>query len=111
MNKLLLLLALFTAAAAAPEASAQFIQQRFLPTNGERGTLGAPQDFPMVQIDKNVLRLAPGARIYDQSNRTIVHGHIPSGAEILFAREQSGYINRIYILTEREIASLKQAKR
>ena len=76
-----------------------------------RGVLGDPQEFPLVQINKQVFRLSPGARIYDRGNRTIVHGHLPPGAEVLFAREQSGYVNRIYILTEQEIERLKQASR
>ena len=76
-----------------------------------RGTLGEPQEFPNVQINRQVFRLSPGARIYDRSNRTIVHGHLPTGAEVLFAREQSGYVNRMYILTEQEIERLKQARR
>src|SRR5688572_25294573 len=111
MRKSLLLLALFCCTAVAPTASGQFIQQRFLPGNGARGTLGAPQEFPVVQINKQFYRLTPGARIYDRSNRTIVHGQLPAGAEVLVSREQSGYINRIYILTEQEIERLKQAKR
>jgi hypothetical protein len=111
MRKSLLLLTFCIAAAIVADAGAQIVLQRFLPADGERGKLGSAQQLPNVIIGSRVLRMAPGAVIYDQSNRTIVHGHIPSGAEILFAREQSGYINRIYILTEREIASLKQAKR
>jgi hypothetical protein len=90
-------------------APAQFIQQRFLPAHGERGTTGAPQDYPAVQINNRLFRLAPGARIYDQSNRTIVHGHLPSGVPVFYARESSGSILRIYILTEQEIAALKLA--
>ena len=92
-------------------AYAQHVQQRFLPVNGVRGTLGAPQAYPAVLIDKRIMRLAPGARMFDLSNRTIVHSHLPSGAQVLYAREQSGDIIRIYILTEQEIASLKQAGR
>ena len=87
------------------------MQQRFLPANGERGVLGETQPFPVVQINKRTLRLSPGARIFDQSNRNIVHGHLPAGAQIFFAREQSGDVNRIYILTEQEIARLKQGGR
>ena len=96
---------------AAPASHAQIVHHRFLPANGERGITGAPQDYPGVQINKRLMRIAPGARIYDQSNRTIVHGHLPSGVEVLYAREQSGDILRIYILTEQEIVALKKAGR
>jgi len=90
-------------------ASAQFIQQRYLPLNGERGVTGEQQPYPGVQINRRLLRLSPGARIYDTSNRTIVHGQLPPGAEVFYAREQSGDVQRIYILTEQEIVALKQA--
>ena len=111
MRKLLLLLVFCASWGVLQEAGAQFVQQRFLPAHGERGKVGPPVPFPGVQIDKKLLRLAAGARIYDRSNRTIVHSHIPAGAEVLYAREQSGQIARMYILTEQEIARLKQAKR
>ena len=108
MRKLLLLLA-FSCSILLPAAHAQFIQQRFLPANGERGTIGAPQEYPTVQINNRLLRLAPGARIYDQNNRTIVHAHLPPGASAFYARESNGNILRIYILTDQEIASLTKA--
>ena len=115
MRKLLLLLTLSCSSAAftggALPAYAQHVQQRFLPVSGVRGTLGETLPYPAVLIDKRVMRLAPGARIFDTSNRTLVHGHIPSGAQVLYAREQSGDIIRVYVLTEREIADLKQAGR
>jgi len=107
MRKCLLLIALWSAS---PQpASAQFIQQRFLPPSGERGVVGEQQAYPGVQINRRLLRLAPGARIYDTSNRTIVHGQLPPGVEVFYAREQSGDVQRIYILTEQELVALKQA--
>ena len=90
-------------------AYAQFIQQRFLPANGERGKTGPRHAYPVVQIDKKMLRLAPGARIYDAENRTIVHAHLPSGAEVFYAKEQTGAILRLYILSAQEIAQLKKS--
>ena len=119
MRKLLLLLSLscwpaalsvaFTAISL--PAYAQHVQQRFLPVNGVRGTLGEPLAYPAVLIDKRLMRLAPGARMFDTSNRTVVHSHLPSGAQVLYATEQSGNIIRVYVLTEQEIAGLKQAGR
>jgi hypothetical protein len=109
MRKLLLLLIFSAVFAASAPAPAQFMQQRFLPPNGERGTLGATANFPSVTIGKNVLLLTPGARIYDRDNRTIVHAQLPPGAEVVYSRDQAGYVQRIYILTEQELAILKQA--
>jgi hypothetical protein len=111
MRKLLLLLAFLSACAAAGGAAAQFMQMRFLPPEGIRGVLGPTQDMPYVAIGNRVLRLTPGARIYDQNNRTIVHSQLPSGAQILFLRDQAGDVLRIYILTEQELAVFKQTGR
>jgi hypothetical protein len=108
LRKLLILLT-FCCSLAALDTSAQFIQQRFLPADGLRGTLGEPQDFPAVKIDDHPLRLTPGARIYDRSNRTIVHGQLPSGAEVLYVTDKAGNIQRIYVLTDEELLRLKQA--
>jgi hypothetical protein len=110
--KLLLLLMLCALPAIyCASASAQFIQQRFLPANGVRGTLGDPQAFPAVKIGNRTLRLTPGARIYDRSNRTIVHAQLPPGAEVLYSTDQTGDIQRMYILTDEELLRLKQARR
>ena len=109
MRKLLLLLMFSAACAGSVPAAAQFIAQRFLPANGERGTLGPTVDFPAVTIGKNVLLLTPGARLYDRDNRTIVHAQLPPGAEVIYSRDQAGYVQRIYILTEQELFVLKQA--
>jgi hypothetical protein len=109
MRKLLLSLMFLFAAAAALPAAAQFLAHRLLPANGELGTLGASQNFPAVTIGKNVLLLTPGARIYDRNNSTIVHGQLPAGAPVVFSRDQAGYVQRIYILTEQELFVLKQS--
>ena len=79
---------------------------RALPTNGERGKVGAEQAYPNVAIGSTVLALTPGARIYDQNNRTILHGQLPTGSEILYTRNLAGGIQVIYILTEQELARL-----
>ena len=92
-------------------AAGQFMQMRFLPPEGIRGVLGPTQDMPFVAIGKSVLRMTPGARIYDQNNRTIVHAQLPPGAQILFLRDQAGDVLRIYILTEQELAVFQQTGR
>ncbi len=109
MRKLLLLLMFCATCVSVGTAAAQFISQRFLPGNGERGTLGAPQDFPLVRIGNAVLLLTPGARIYDRENRTILHGQLEPGSDVVFSRDQSGYVQRIYILTDQEREILRQA--
>ncbi|HYH42564.1 MAG TPA: hypothetical protein VD867_11330 [Burkholderiales bacterium] len=105
----MLLLLAFSFSISSYTAHAQLIQQRFLPGNGERGVTGAQQVYPGIVINKRVMRLSPGARIYDRSNRTIVHGHLLPGTEVFYAKETSGDILRIYILTEQEIVALRKA--
>ena len=95
----------------ASSAVAQFMQMRFLPPQGIRGVLGPGQQYPLVRVGNTSLRLTPGARIYDDNNRTIVHGQLPPGRQILFLRDQAGDVVRIYILTEQELATLRQAGR
>ena len=92
-------------------AEAQHVQQRPLPPKASRGTLGEPQMFPAVKIGNRTLRLSPGARIYDQSNRTIVHAQLPPGAQVLYTSDAAGDIQRMYVLTEEELLRLKQAGR
>ena len=105
----LLLSGVLAAGAGAPQA--QLLQLRFLPEKGERGRLGEKQSLPLVKIGSRVLKLAPGGLIFDQHNRTIVHANLPSGADILYTRDQSGDIQRIYILTDQERAALDQRRR
>jgi hypothetical protein len=95
----------------AGSASGQFISQRFLPEKGERGRLGEPQPLPMVKIGSRVLRLAPGAVIYDQQNRSILHTQLPPGADVYFTRDTAGNVLRVYILTDQERERLAAGKR
>ena len=106
MRKYLLLLA-FYGLFACTTAYAQHV--RILPAQGERGTLGESQPLPLVKIGSKVFRLAPGGVIFDQSNRFIVHSHIPTGAAVLYTKDFNGDIQRIYILTEQEQAQLDRA--
>jgi hypothetical protein len=83
---------------------------RSLPQQGERGTLGQNQALPEVQIGSRSLRLAPGAIIYDQNNRSVVHSQLPADADVFYTTDSKGEIQRIYILTEQEKARLDQSR-
>ncbi len=87
--------------------------QRLLPANGKLGQLvGQQRPLPLIEINKEVLRLAPGGVIMDQSNRSIVHGHLPAYADVLYVLDPRGDVSRIIILTPEELARLEQtAKR
>jgi hypothetical protein len=106
MRKLLLLLAL-SLFMQLTHGHAQVM--RTLPAAFERGRTAESQPLPHVKIGSRVLRLAPGAVIYDQHNRSIVHEHLPVGSEVAYTKDQSGTIQRIYILTDQELLRLAQA--
>lgn len=85
--------------------------QRLLPANGKLGELSGQQhSYPLVQINRKVLRLAPGALIYDQNNRTILHGYLPDYAVVLYVLDLRGEVSRIIILTPEELARLEQTQ-
>ncbi len=84
---------------------------RLLPA-GKLGELAGRQHaFPLVQIGGEVLRLSPGALIYDENNRTVVHGNLPQSASVLYVREPSGDVSRIYILRPGELEALRRAEK
>jgi len=82
---------------------------RQLPANGKLGELtGQQQPFPLLLIDSNVLRLAPGGRIYDANNRIILHGTLPPSATVLFVQDMNGDVSRVYILRSDELEQIRQ---
>jgi hypothetical protein len=98
------------AAAVVTASHAQTFRQ--LPANGKLGELtGQQQPFPLLQIDSNVLRLAPGGRIYDVNNRIIMHGTLPPSATVLFALDTNGDVSRVYILRADELEQIRQRQR
>jgi hypothetical protein len=84
---------------------------RQLPADGKLGDLvGQQQPFPLLQINEQVVRLAPGGRIYDQHNRTILHTFLPEQATVLFVQDMNGDISRVYILRPEELERLQPAR-
>ena len=107
MRRLLLLLAV---ASLLPAGTAH-AQLRTLPANAKRAIVGQQQySLPYVDLGGRPVRLAPGGVIYDQNNRTLVHGALPPGADVVFTTDMRGEIARIYILTPREQAQLDQKR-
>ena len=68
------------------------------------------QPFPLLQINNQVVRLAPGGRIYDQHNRTILHTLLPERATVLFVQDMNGDISHVYILRPEELEQLQRAR-
>ena len=86
-------------------------QLRTLPVNAKRATVGQQQlALPFVDLGGKVVKLAPGGVIYDQNNRSVVHGALPPGADVAFTIDMNGDIARIYILTPFEQAQFDQQK-
>ena len=78
-------------------------QVRTLPANAKRVIVGQQQyPLPYINLGGNVVRLAPGGVIYDQNNRTLVHGALPLGADVIYTLDMNGDVGRIYILTPLE---------
>lgn len=96
--------------AAAP-ASAQLLHQRQLPKQGTLGELGPPLALPMVQIGREVLRVAPGGVLYDASNRAILHSALPAEGAVWYTTDANGDVQRLYILTPAEQAMLESMPR
>jgi hypothetical protein len=84
---------------------------RLLPANGKLGHIGQQQQFPLVEIDRKVLRLAPGGVIVDQNNRFILHSALPPDIEALYVLDGRGDVSRIILLTANELAHQTAKKR
>lgn len=103
MRKLMLLLTFLVCAAPA-------WAQRVLPADAKRAQVGEPLALPMIQLGSETRRLAPGGIIIDSNNRSVTHGQLPPGSEVLYRLNGSGEISRIIILTPQEQVRLDSAK-
>jgi hypothetical protein len=93
-------------AAVITAAHAQIFRQ--LPANGQLAELAGQQPYPLLKLNDKTVRLAPGGRIYDENNRTLVHGALPATATVLFLQDLNGNVSRIYILRADELAQIRQ---
>lgn len=98
------------ALAAAWVATSHAQLSRKLPADGKLGELVSQQPFPLLKINNQIVRLAPGGRIYDQQNRTILHTFLPERATVLFVQDMNGDISRVYILRPEELEQLQRAR-
>jgi hypothetical protein len=83
---------------------------RTLPAKAKRATLSGYEN-PFVFLGAQRLRLAPGVRIYDTDNRTIVPMALPGRADVVYTTDGTGSVMLIYLLTREESARLDQARR
>lgn len=79
---------------------------RVLPPAAKAGEMTASQ-YPEVKVDGTVYRLAPGAVLFDQSNRAILPGYLPQAAKVFYLLDMQGQISKLWIMTPEEAAASK----
>lgn len=77
---------------------------RLLPQDARSGVLQG-HSYPEVQIGSQVYHLAPGARIYDPSNRTILAAQLPQQAVVYFRLDGNGDLTQLWLSTPEEQAA------
>jgi hypothetical protein len=81
--------AAFAAAARSLPGDAKFVED-------------AEFSYPYVKVGEQTLRMAVGARIYNESNLIIMPAAVPAKANVLFKTDINGEISRVWILTDEE---------
>ena len=67
------------------------------PDGSVTGTMTTGQ-LPEVTIDGKAMRLAPGARIYNQSNLTITPNQLPANSRVRYKTDASGLVSQVWVL-------------
>ena len=78
-------------------------QGRTIPEQAKGGEVGRVHDMT-VSIDGVELRLAPGVRIRDESNRMVFPTALPAGAQVKYLLDHQGMVRQGWILTPEEAA-------
>ena len=58
--------------------------------------------YPYVTANKQTLRLAVGARIYNEHNLIVMPATVPPKANVLFKTDINGDVSRVWLLTDDE---------
>ena len=82
-------------------AALAWAQFRTLPDDAKRGNVAAVE-MPLLQIGGTTYHVAPGAIIRDENNRIITPNFLAVGADVAFAFDMNGDVNRIFVLTAQE---------
>ncbi|MGH6622803.1 MAG: hypothetical protein ACREBN_02470 [Burkholderiaceae bacterium] len=56
------------------------------------------QQLPVVIIDGQPMRLAPGARIYNSQNLSVTPGQVPPNTNVRYKLDASGQITQVWLL-------------
>jgi hypothetical protein len=103
------LTALVALVAAAAIAQAAHAQLRSIPATAALGKMRHVADM-VVQIDDRSVRLAPGAQIRDAANRIVVPSSVPPGSLVKYTLDRDGAVYRVWILSPRELAPVRDAR-
>ena len=76
---------------------------RFLPPATKLGALKTAE-YPYVKIGDSVLRFAPGARIFNTENRTILPNLLPAQATVFYQLDLYGQVITLWLATPEEAA-------
>ena len=108
MQKLRWMSALLLLVLAASNMSAIAVERTF-PPKTQRGNMTI-LGFPVIAMDAQNLRLAPGARIWNQQQLTQIPASLGNASYLVnYTQDFQGNVDRVWILTKDE-ASLPVAK-
>ncbi len=79
-----------------------YAQFRTLPANARHAVTGEQLAMPYVTLNGKQAKLAPGAVIYDENNRSILQGNLPPHLHVVFNADMNGDVSRIYVLSATE---------
>lgn len=102
-------IALAAAASGWPlQAAAQLV--RPFPDSARLGRLQI-RVFPEATLNDEPVRLAAGARIYDQRNLIVMPASLSGTFDVLVERDGAGHIGRAWILTPEELKAAQARER
>jgi len=104
MRNALILLAIFFSL-----AGGSWAQQRQFPDEALAGKLSAVR-YPEVQINNRWHRLAPGIRIYDQRNHTILPTMLPQSSPVAYHLDAMGFVFQLWLITPEEAKAFPPPK-
>ena len=78
-----------------------------LPADARHGELKAFA-YPVAQIGKETLRLAPGAHIYNTQNLIVMPSTIRATGHVLYKLDMHGQVAQMWLLTPEEAAAAKK---
>ncbi len=84
-------------------SAASVAQSRGIPAEARRAKI-APLDTSTLLVNKKPVHLLAGARIYNESNRTIRPGQVPENAVARVRYNDRSEIRDVWLLTPEEIA-------